>query len=74
VRCPRCLADDSYVCKEGREAGQTVWTVHYCRTCEFHWRDTEPEATLDPELRPPAFQLDLARPEPFDVILPPKKR
>jgi len=74
MRCPRCGSDYSYVCKEGREDGRTVWTAHYCRACDFHWRDTEPGATLDPELRPSAFQLDPNRLERFEVILPPKKR
>ncbi|MCJ7594980.1 MAG: hypothetical protein MUO52_09465 [Desulfobacterales bacterium] len=74
MKCPRCLADDTYVCREGKENGQLVWTMHYCNACEFNWRDSEPEATINPDLRPSAFQLDPTRLKGFAVVIPPLKR
>jgi C4-type Zn-finger protein len=74
MKCPRCLGSDTYVCKEGKEDGQLVWTMYYCNTCEFNWRDSEPAETIDPDLRPSAFQLDPTRLEDFEVVLPPRKR
>lgn len=74
MKCPRCLADDTYVCREGKENGQLVWTMYYCNACEFNWRDSEPEATLDPDLRPSAFQLDPTRIRNAAVLIPPLKR
>jgi len=74
MNCPRCLSDNTHVCREGREDGRLVWTMYYCSACEFNWRDSEPEATLDPGLRPTAFQLDPARLDAFPVVIPPMKR
>jgi hypothetical protein len=74
MKCPRCLSSDTYVCKEGREDKRLVWTMYYCRICNFNWRDSEPEATLNPELRPSVFQLDQTRFDDFEVVLPPRKR
>lgn len=73
MRCPRCASEDTRLGSEGREADEIVWSVYVCSTCDFHWRDTEPAATIDPALRPAAFQLDPNRLEQFNVILPPKK-
>ena len=70
MNCPRCLTDDTYVCREGKEKGNLVWTMYYCNTCEFNWRDSEPETTLNPELRPHAFQLDPTRLDDFEVVIP----
>lgn len=74
MKCPRCLASDTYVCKEGREDKRLVWTMYYCNVCDFNWRDSEPEATLNPDLRPSAFQVDPTRLEDYEVVLPPLKR
>lgn len=74
MKCPRCLAGNTYSCKEGREEGRLIWTMYYCNACNFSWRDSEPEATINPDLRPSKFQVDPTRFEDFDVVLPPPKR
>ena len=74
MKCPRCLNEDNEICKQGIENGRTVWTMYYCPVCEFNWRDSEPAATLNPELRPRAFQLDPNRLEDFEVAIPLPKR
>jgi hypothetical protein len=56
------------------EKAQRVWTMYYCPACEFNWRDSEPEATLNPDLRPRAFQLNPSRLEDFEVVMPLPKR
>lgn len=73
MKCPRCLSESAYVCREGKENDRLVWTLFYCRTCEFNWRDSEPGETVDPGLRPSAFQMDPTRPEEYPVVIPPLK-
>jgi hypothetical protein len=48
--------------------------MYYCNVCDFNWRDSEPEATINPDLRPSAFQVDPTRLEDYEVVLPPLKR
>ena len=74
MNCPRCLAGDTYVCGKGKEKGKLVWTMYYCNTCDFNWRDSEPEATINPGLRPRAFQLDPTLLEEFEEVIPAPKR
>jgi vanillate/4-hydroxybenzoate decarboxylase subunit D len=73
MKCPRCQTADGTICKEGKENGQIVWTIYYCNACGFTWRDSEPEDTLDPNLRPAAFKLDPTRPADYPLIIPPRK-
>ena len=74
MKCPRCLTPDTTVCREGKENGKLLWTLYYCNACEFNWRDSEPKATIDPDLRPNAFQVDPARLDDFEILLPPLSR
>ena len=55
------------------DLNQVVWALYYCNVCEFNWRDSEPKATIDPDLRPNAFQVDPTRLEDFEILLPPPK-
>jgi hypothetical protein len=74
MTCPRCLSDDTYTCREGKENGQVVWTMYYCNACDFNWRDSEPETTINSERRPSVFRMDPTQIENFDVVIPPLKR
>ena len=49
MNCPRCQAAKEHLRTEyeGREGGELVWTVFYCRRCSFTWRDSEPAESID---------------------------
>lgn len=53
------------------DLNQVVWALYYCKVCEFNRRDSESEVTFDPDLRPDAFQVDPARIDDFEILLPP---
>ena len=73
MKCPRCLGEQTHVCKEGREGQELVWTMYYCDACDFNWRDSEPQETLDPALRPPDLQVDTSNIGRYAVIIPPRR-
>lgn len=70
--CPRCQSEQS-ACRvehEGRDAqNKLVWTVYYCTTCSFTWRDSEPEESIVYTRRDPFSRVDLNKKYP--VVMPP---
>jgi hypothetical protein len=56
---------------EGKENGEIVWTVRYCKRCCFTWRDIEPAQSIDYELRDPWFRVNPDEPEQYMYNIPP---
>ncbi|MDE0285530.1 MAG: non-oxidative hydroxyarylic acid decarboxylases subunit D [Gammaproteobacteria bacterium] len=75
MNCPRCKSAQEHLRTEyqGREGGELVWTVFYCRRCSFTWRDSEPTETIDYEQRETWFRADPDHPEKYEHNIPPAK-
>ncbi|MEL0084169.1 MAG: non-oxidative hydroxyarylic acid decarboxylases subunit D [Gammaproteobacteria bacterium] len=68
--CPRCSNTNATVFHEGRDGATLVWTLYGCPDCHFHWRDSEPEESINPAKRKSVFQMDTSDPERYHMILP----
>lgn len=55
--CPRCEAETTKQVHAGLENGAVLWRVFHCDHCAFTWRDSEPEASINPKRRPEWAQL-----------------
>ena len=75
MNCPRCQAAKEHLRTEykGREGGELVWTVFYCRRCSFTWRDSEPAESIDYSQREAWFRADPDHPEKYKHNIPPAK-
>ena len=75
MTCPRCKAVKESIRKEhqGLENGAVLWSVYYCTSCSFTWRDSEPEEVTDYEVRDPFFRVDPENPGGYPYISPPAK-
>lgn len=70
TNCPRCTTSDLRVERTGEENGKTIWTLYYCLTCHYSFRDTETENVLDPAQRKSIFQVDANRLDEYKPMLP----
>ena len=75
MNCPRCKSAQENLRTEyqGREGGELVWTVFYCRRCSFTWRDSEPAETIDYEQREAWFRADPENADKYQHNIPPAK-
>ena len=73
MNCPRCNSGEQYLRSvyQGREGGELVWTVYYCRRCSFTWRDSEPAESIDYGQREASFRADPDHPEKYKHNIPP---
>lgn len=69
--CPRCEKKQLRVEHKGYENNQLVWTIYYCHSCSFSWRDTEPETTIVHKKRDSFFRVETDRKEKYPIVLPP---
>jgi vanillate/4-hydroxybenzoate decarboxylase subunit D len=73
--CPRCQGDEK-TCRVEHEGhdhqGNLVWTVYYCESCAFTWRNSEPEESIVYTKRDPFSRVDVERDYP--VVMPPPSR
>jgi vanillate/4-hydroxybenzoate decarboxylase subunit D len=69
--CPRCQKDKIRIEHKGYHNERLIWTICYCESCSFSWRDSEPETTIVYGKRDPFFKVDTDRPEKYPVVLPP---
>lgn len=75
MTCPRCQSSEEHLRTEyeGREEGELVWTVFYCRRCSFTWRDSEPAESIEYAEREAWFRADPDHPEKYGQNIPPAK-
>ena len=75
MNCPRCQSAEEHLRTEyeGREEGELIWTVFYCRRCSFTWRDSEPAESIDYAEREAWFRADPDHPEKYGQNIPPAK-
>jgi vanillate/4-hydroxybenzoate decarboxylase subunit D len=68
--CPRCAHSNIRLEHEGKEEGKLIWSSYYCESCNYSFRDSEPENILVRAKRTPYFNLDSVDPANFKTLLP----
>ncbi|MEC9341843.1 MAG: non-oxidative hydroxyarylic acid decarboxylases subunit D [Pseudomonadota bacterium] len=68
--CPRCTKSNLRVERTGEEQGKTLWTLYYCLTCNYSFRDTETPNVLDAAQRKAIFQVDVDHLDKYKPMLP----
>ena len=56
MKCVRCGSDEAYKVADAPD-GSGAWEIYACPTCNYNWRNSEPDYITDPEKRDPRFQL-----------------
>ena len=73
MNCPRCQAKPKDCVQEcqGKEDGVVVWTVYHCTRCSFTWRDSEPDRSINYDVREAWFRVDPDQPDKYPDLIPP---
>jgi hypothetical protein len=57
MQCVRCLKDTAAKVAVAPD-GSNAWEVYHCKTCNYSWRNSEPDFITVVEKRDPWGQLD----------------
>ncbi len=73
MNCPRCQAKPEDCVQEcqGMEADVLIWTIYHCTRCSFSWRDSEPDSSINYDVREASFRMDPDQPEKYFNLIPP---